>query len=96
MVIRMGNSGETDAGGGDLRLFNPGLLTSLRYGLSDVDDGGFHPDADVICGFSAPFANDFATSVNYGRATIGSTSINTQPKMRLVNCTQSYSLTPYG
>jgi len=85
MVIGMGNSGETDARGGDLRLFNPGLLTSLRHGLSDVDDGGFHPNPDVICGLSAPFANDFAASVNNGRATIGSTSIDTQPEMQFIN-----------
>ncbi len=76
MVIGMGDSGETDAGGGDLWQFDLGLLTGLRDSLYNVIDGGLHSHANVICGFGAAFADDFPTVDSNGRATIGSTPVN--------------------
>jgi hypothetical protein len=34
----------------------------------------------MICGFSAPFPQDFAARSENNRATVGSTSINAQPE----------------
>jgi hypothetical protein len=76
MVVGMGDSGETYAGGGDLRQFNLGLLTSLRDSLYNVIDGGFHTHTNVVCCFGAAFADDFPIVDSNGRATIGSTPVN--------------------
>jgi hypothetical protein len=81
MMIGMGNSGKTNAGGGDFWRIDLGLLTSLCHSLYDVIDGGVHSHANVICGFSAPFSKDFVAGAENNRATIGSASINAQPEL---------------
>jgi len=76
MVIGVGDSGKTDAGGGDLWQFNLGLLASLRHGLYDMVDGGDCPYPNMICGFGVSFSEDFVTCAENNRATIGSASVN--------------------
>jgi hypothetical protein len=89
MMVGMGNSGKTYAGGCDFWRIDLGLLTCLRHSLYDVVDGGVHSHANVICGFSSPFSKDFIAEAEDNRATIGSTSINTQPE--LINRTAQHS-----
>jgi hypothetical protein len=80
VVIGVGDTGKSYAGGADLCQFDLGLLASLIHGLYDVIDGGGRPYANMICGFGASFSKYFVARAENNRATIGPASINTQPE----------------
>ncbi|MCG3164238.1 MAG: hypothetical protein JMDDDDMK_05726 [Acidobacteria bacterium] len=80
----MGDSGEADAGGGDFGWINLRPPAGFGDRLFDVIDGGVHSYANVVCGIGSPLADNVARAINDNRATIGSTSINPQPEMRLI------------
>jgi hypothetical protein len=68
-MIRMGNSGQADARGIDLRRLNIGLFAGFGDCAFDVSDRGFQSYAQKIRRLSSPFAFDCAGRVNnYGTA----------------------------